>query len=124
ALLRPLGQRHRTTSRPSSHHRWTAAIATTLIIVAQFPRKRIFMTLPIDTEQLAHILRDAARTEILPRFRRLQPGDIKTKSSAVDLVTEADIHAERVITAEIAKRWPQALVVGEEAASADPALLS
>jgi fructose-1,6-bisphosphatase/inositol monophosphatase family enzyme len=77
----------------------------------------------IDILELAAILRDAAKAEILPRFRRLDPETIHTKSSPTDLVTEGDTAAERVITAEIARRWPEALVIGEEAVAADPALL-
>lgn len=77
----------------------------------------------IDVLALAAILRDAAVAEIVPRFRRLDPQTIHTKSSPTDLVTEGDTAAERVITAEIARRWPEALVVGEEAVAADPALL-
>lgn len=77
----------------------------------------------VDVLELAAILRDAARAEILPRFRRLDPGTIHTKTSATDLVTEADTEAERRIKVEIAKRWPDAVVVGEESVAADPALL-
>jgi fructose-1,6-bisphosphatase/inositol monophosphatase family enzyme len=72
---------------------------------------------------LADILRDAARAEIMPRFRRLGPGDIRTKSGPQDLVTEADEAAERAISGALARRFPGCVVVGEEAASADPALL-
>ena len=70
------------------------------------------------------ILREAAKAEILPRFRRLDRRRPSTPRPApTDLVTEADTEAERLITAEIDKRWPEALVVGEEAVAADPALL-
>src|SRR6185437_1477511 len=77
----------------------------------------------VDVLELAEILREAAKAEILPRFRRLDPKTIHTKSSATDLVTEADTEAERRIKLEIAKRWPEAVVVGEESVAADPALL-
>jgi fructose-1,6-bisphosphatase/inositol monophosphatase family enzyme len=76
-----------------------------------------------DIGWLADVLADAAVAEIMPRFRRLGAGDIRQKTSAADLVTEADINAERVITAEIAKRYPGALIVGEEACEIDAALL-
>lgn len=72
---------------------------------------------------LAELLADAARTEIMPRFRRLGEGDIRQKTSAADLVTEADVNAERLITARLRQRYPQAVIVGEEACSDDPALL-
>jgi fructose-1,6-bisphosphatase/inositol monophosphatase family enzyme len=38
-------------------------------------------------------------------------------------VTEADTEAERAIKLEIARRWPDAVVIGEESVAADPALL-
>ncbi|MER8900540.1 inositol monophosphatase family protein [Mesorhizobium sp. M0772] len=72
---------------------------------------------------LAELLADAARAEIMPRFRRLGEGDIRQKTSAADLVTEADINAERLITARLRERYPTAMIVGEEACSDNPALL-
>ena len=77
----------------------------------------------IDITRLAGILRDAAKAEILPRFRRLDEGMVRQKTDAIDLVTEADESAERAIRAAVAEAWPNALFVGEEAVSADPALL-
>jgi fructose-1,6-bisphosphatase/inositol monophosphatase family enzyme len=77
----------------------------------------------IDIEKLATILRGAARAEILPRFRRLDASMVKTKSEAIDLVTEADTEAERAIKAEVARLAPGALFVGEESVAADPGLL-
>jgi len=76
-----------------------------------------------DIGWLAGVLADAALSQIMPRFRRLGAGDIRQKTSAADLVTEADVNAERVITADIAERYPGALVVGEEACEIDAALL-
>lgn len=80
--------------------------------------------MPIDVMALADVLRRAAKAEILPRFRRLNLGDVRAKSEATDLVTEADVNAERVIRAEIERIAPQALFIGEESVAADPALLS
>jgi len=76
-----------------------------------------------DITRLATILRDAARQEIVPRFRHLDAGKVRIKSEAIDLVTEADEEAERVIKAEVEKVWPDALFVGEESVAADPDLL-
>jgi fructose-1,6-bisphosphatase/inositol monophosphatase family enzyme len=76
-----------------------------------------------DITRLATILREAARAEIIPRFRRLDAGDVRIKSEAIDLVTEADEQAERVIKASVAAAWPDALFVGEESVAADPELL-
>ncbi len=78
----------------------------------------------IDISTLANVLRDAAKAEIVPRFRRLDAGMVSQKTEAIDLVTEADVEAEKRITARIAQLWPGAVVVGEEAVAADPGLLS
>ncbi|CCV06554.1 Monophosphatase-like protein [Mesorhizobium metallidurans STM 2683] len=72
---------------------------------------------------LAELLSDVAKAEIMPRFRRLSEGDIRQKTSAADLVTEADVNAERLITVKLRERYPQAMIVGEEACSDNPALL-
>lgn len=77
----------------------------------------------MNVDRLAAILKQAAQEEIMPRFRRLDEGTIKTKSGAFDLVTEADVGAERVITAAIKAHRPDYLVIGEEAVSANPKLL-
>ncbi len=72
---------------------------------------------------VAEILEQAAADEVMPRFRRLGVGDIRTKSGPLDLVTEADEAAERQITQALLRQFPGCVVVGEEAASADPTLL-
>jgi fructose-1,6-bisphosphatase/inositol monophosphatase family enzyme len=73
--------------------------------------------------EVATLLREAARAEILPRFRRLAQGAVRAKSGPLDLVTDADEAAERVIEAGLARLFPGCVVVGEEAAAADPAVL-
>lgn len=77
-----------------------------------------------DVAALDAILREAAKAEVMPRFRRLGEGDVRAKSSPTDLVTEADEAAERVIASGLAAAFPGCLVVGEEAASADPGLIN
>ena len=74
-------------------------------------------------EELAEILRRAARAEILQRFRRLAAGEISAKSGPDDLVTTADTAAEAMIAAALRARMPGALVLGEEAVAEDAALL-
>lgn len=69
-----------------------------------------------ETAELIEIVRRAAREQIMPRFRALSPDDIQSKTSADDLVTAADIAAERQITQEAGRLLPQAAFVGEEAA--------
>jgi fructose-1,6-bisphosphatase/inositol monophosphatase family enzyme len=72
---------------------------------------------------VATLLRDVAQAEILPRFRRLATGAVRTKSGPLDLVTDADEAAERVITAGLLARFQGCVVVGEEACAADPEVL-
>ncbi len=76
-----------------------------------------------DALHLDEILRSAARTEIMPRFRKLGAGAVRAKTGPLDLVTDADEGAERAITGDLQRRFPGCLVVGEEATAADPALL-
>ena len=72
---------------------------------------------------VATLLRDAARAEIMPRFRNLAAGAVRMKTGPLDLVTEADEAAERLITDGLRREFPGCVVIGEEAASANPALL-
>lgn len=51
-----------------------------------------------DMDWLAALLQEAGTTEIMPRFRNLDEGAVRHKTSADDLVTEADVNAERMIT--------------------------
>ncbi|MHA7873928.1 inositol monophosphatase family protein [Roseivivax sp.] len=70
--------------------------------------------------QVLNLVRRTARAEILPRFRRLAPSEIATKSGPQDLVTEADRAAEAMLTRGLQQMFPHALIVGEEAASEHP----
>ncbi len=72
---------------------------------------------------VAALLRDVAIAEVMPRFRRLASGEVRTKSGPLDLVTDADEAAERRITAGLGAMFPGCVVVGEEATSANPSLL-
>lgn len=76
-----------------------------------------------DLRTVAALLRDAARDKIMPLFRNLGEGEVRMKTGPLDLVTEADEAAERRITAGLRREFPGCVVIGEEAASADPALL-
>lgn len=71
---------------------------------------------------LIEAVRRVSVAEILPRFRNLAPDQIASKSAPDDLVTEADRAAEAAIAAAVADILPGALVVGEEATAAAPAL--
>ncbi|MEJ0045589.1 MAG: inositol monophosphatase family protein [Rhodospirillales bacterium] len=76
-----------------------------------------------DLQALAGILREAAAAEILPRFRRLRPSQIRAKSGPQDLVTVADVAAEEFIARACSRAFPGALIVGEEEAATDAALI-
>ncbi|MEL7151545.1 MAG: inositol monophosphatase family protein [Pseudomonadota bacterium] len=73
---------------------------------------------------LIQIVRRVAKAEILPRFRTLAEADVSTKTGPEDLVTEADVKAEAAITEAALAVLPDALIVGEEAAETNPALLT
>lgn len=79
--------------------------------------------LQADIRRVGDILAVAARTEIMPRFRKLTPAQIRRKSSAFDLVTEADEAAEAAISAALTTAFPGAVVIGEESTHKEPALL-
>jgi fructose-1,6-bisphosphatase/inositol monophosphatase family enzyme len=72
---------------------------------------------------VAAVLREAAEAEIMPRFRRLGPEAVRRKTGPLDVVTQADEAAEHAIGAALARLFPAAVVVGEEAASADESRL-
>jgi fructose-1,6-bisphosphatase/inositol monophosphatase family enzyme len=73
--------------------------------------------------EVGAILARAAAQEILPRFRTLTADQVRQKTSAFDIVTEADEAAEAVIAAGLHEAFPEALIVGEEGTHRDPALL-
>ncbi|MBA1155972.1 inositol monophosphatase family protein [Microvirga mediterraneensis] len=77
-----------------------------------------------DAEAVDQLLRDVARLEIMPRFRNLAAHEVRQKSSAMDLVTDADEAAERMISRGLRRIFPQAVMIGEEATESDPSLLN
>lgn len=76
-----------------------------------------------DLADLLAILIEAADAEILPRFGRLAEGDVSAKTGPLDLVTVADRAAEVRVAAAVAKRFPEAVFVGEESVAEDPTRL-
>jgi fructose-1,6-bisphosphatase/inositol monophosphatase family enzyme len=68
------------------------------------------------------IMQDAATRAILPRYQSLAAHEIDAKA-ADDVVTIADTEAELILAEGLAALLPEAAIVGEEAAHADPALL-
>jgi fructose-1,6-bisphosphatase/inositol monophosphatase family enzyme len=78
------------------------------------------------TDELSHAvlaaMADAAATEIMPRWQSLAASEIRTKSADWDLVTDADVNAERMLTSAL-RQLIDIPVVGEEATAADASLL-
>lgn len=72
-------------------------------------------------DDVTDILREAAESAILPRFRSLGAGDVSEKSPG-EVVTVADRQAEELITRRL-RAVRDVPVVGEEAAAADPGLI-
>ncbi|HWG28301.1 inositol monophosphatase [Actinospica sp.] len=72
--------------------------------------------------RVAEIIREVSATEILPRFGRLEDGEIVEKGPG-DLVTVADRASERELTARLRDLLPGSRVVGEEAVFEDPGVL-
>lgn len=60
------------------------------------------------------LLRHVARTDILPRFKKLAPEDVRTKAGPLDPVTVADEAAEAALMAGLNSLFPGDDVIGEE----------
>ncbi len=78
---------------------------------------------PIIHDKVSALLHKVSRDIILPHYRSLTTEDIKEKSPG-DLVTIADKLSEQILSEHLVDILPQAKIVGEEAASTDPAILS
>lgn len=74
------------------------------------------------TASVVPIMRRAAEAAISPRYRRLAVGEVSEKA-ANDVVTIADRESEAILAEGLSALLPEAAVVGEEAAHADPSLL-
>lgn len=74
------------------------------------------------TASVRAVMREAAERAIVPRYRSLATTDITAKA-ADDVVTIADTESEAILAEGLAKLLPEAMIVGEEAAHADPAIM-
>lgn len=74
------------------------------------------------TPAVAAVMQDAAARAVMPHYQRLSADQIDAKA-ADDVVTVADKEAELILAEGLAALLPEAAIVGEEAAHADPALL-
>lgn len=76
-----------------------------------------------DASEVVTLVRAVARSTIMPRFRNLAASDVATKSGPLDLVTIADEEAETRLGTGLMRLFPGCAIVGEEAATRDPAIL-
>ncbi|MGL4745751.1 MAG: inositol monophosphatase family protein [Dermatophilaceae bacterium] len=76
----------------------------------------------LSTDAVLDLLTEVAATTVSPRFRRLAESEIAEKNPG-DLVTVADHEAEQILTTRLLRAYPDAVVLGEEAYSADRRLL-
>jgi fructose-1,6-bisphosphatase/inositol monophosphatase family enzyme len=74
------------------------------------------------TADVLAIMQRAAREAVMPRYQSLAAHEIDAKA-ADDVVTIADKEAELILADGLARLLPEAAIVGEEAAHADPGLL-
>ncbi|MBL6930354.1 MAG: inositol monophosphatase [Rhodospirillales bacterium] len=75
-----------------------------------------------NSEKVIRIITETAKALITPRFQQLTKADIREKSPG-DLVTIADVEAEKRLEAELTALVPDSLVVGEEEAEDFPSVL-
>ncbi len=84
------------------------------------------MTVTVDDALLSSlmgVMAEVAAAEVLPRFRGVMSESARTKTGPDDLVTDADIAAERALGIALSALLPGVVMVGEEAVSADPTVL-
>jgi fructose-1,6-bisphosphatase/inositol monophosphatase family enzyme len=75
------------------------------------------------TEAVYTVMADAADRAIRPRYQHLAAAEIIEKAHD-DLVTVADKESEAILADGLARILPEAAIVGEEAAHADPSILA
>jgi fructose-1,6-bisphosphatase/inositol monophosphatase family enzyme len=79
------------------------------------------MILNFEPQQVAAIIRNTAAMDILPFFRKLRENQISNKDSG-EIVTEADMRAEKRLTRQLLALLPGSVAIGEEAVDADPTI--
>jgi fructose-1,6-bisphosphatase/inositol monophosphatase family enzyme len=77
-----------------------------------------------DIVAIVELVRGVAKTIIMPRFGHIGPADLRTKSGPLDPVTVADEAAERALNAGLHAMFPDVVIIGEEAVSAEPRLMA
>ncbi len=76
-----------------------------------------------DFDTVDSILREAARTIVLPHFQNLAGADVRTKTGPNDFVTVADERCEAFLREALTRALPGSTTIGEEAAAADPSVM-
>lgn len=76
----------------------------------------------VDTDAISDLIIHTAGEVVVPRWQHLQSGEIDEKQPG-DYVTVADRESEKVIGDALTAMAPGCLIVGEEAAFADPAIV-
>ena len=76
-----------------------------------------------DVKAVGDAMREVAAAEIMPRFGRLDDGEI-WKKPAGGTVTAADTASEKRLGGALAGLLPGSVIVGEEGAEADPAVFA
>lgn len=80
----------------------------------------------LNVDRVSQLLRQVVVDEVLPAFGRLRPDQIEHKQSVGDpddVVSSVDKAVEARLTPELLALLPGSVVVGEEAAHADPRVL-
>lgn len=74
------------------------------------------------TREVRALMEGASQRAIMPRYQSLDSDQIEHKA-ANDVVTVADHESEAILAEGLARILPEARIVGEEAAEADPTIL-
>ncbi len=75
----------------------------------------------METDAITSLVQEVAAEVVTPRFRALGSDEVWEKGPG-DLVTQADAEAEVLLTRALGAAYPDALILGEEAYSADDGL--
>jgi fructose-1,6-bisphosphatase/inositol monophosphatase family enzyme len=77
----------------------------------------------VDIERVCQLVEAVAAAEVMPRFSRLAPGDVRSKPGG-EVVTVADEAVEAWLGPRLRELLPGSIVVGEEAAATNPDLIA
>ncbi len=76
------------------------------------------------SDSVLDLMRGVSAGLIMPRYKQLKESEVRTKAHKGDLVTVADEEAEQKLSEGLRALLPDAHIVGEEATSVNPELLS